>query len=75
MEVLIVLTVLLTIYLFGIMCIYHDSKYYYYNDTIGRIFNALIWPIGLIICIVTIITVIILTIYKSLSKWLKTLNL
>lgn len=68
---MILISILSTIYLFGIMCIYHDSRYYYYNDTIGRIFNALIWPIGLIMCIVTIIAVIILTIYKSLSKWQK----
>lgn len=62
---MILISVLLTIYLFVATCIYYDSKYHYYNDTIGKIFNALMWPIGLIICIITIITVTILTIYKS----------
>ena len=66
---MILISVLLTIYLFGIICIYYDSRYYYYNKPIERMFNALIWPISLIMCIVAIIIAIILTIYKSLSKW------
>ena len=66
---MVLISVLSTIYLFGIICIHHDSRYYYYNKPIERILNALMWPIGLIMCIVIIIIAIILTIYKSLSKW------